>query len=79
MTSAKKIKNSDNPRPVYTTIQFQSDPHSPASLDVLYGFDPPPPQTLHGHDVPEFSSKNLRTKSKYLCNSFSLLTKQYLE
>ena len=42
MTSAKKIKNSDNPRPVYTTIQFQSDPHSPASLDVLYGFDPPP-------------------------------------
>ena len=44
MTSAKKIKNSDNPRPVYTTIQFQSDPHSPASLDVLYGFDPPLPK-----------------------------------
>ena len=44
MTSAKKIKNSDNPRPVYTTIQFQSDPHSPASFDVRYGFDPPLPK-----------------------------------
>ena len=39
MTSVKKIKNSDNPRPVYTTIQFQSDPHSPDSLDVPYGLD----------------------------------------
>ena len=39
MTSANKIKNSDNPRPVYTTIQFQSDPHSPASLDNVYGLD----------------------------------------
>ena len=56
MTSAKKIKNSDNPRPVFTTIQFQSDP-IPLIPWMSFMALIPAPQTLHGYDVPGFSSK----------------------
>ena len=56
MTSAKKIKNSDNPRPVFTTIQFQSDP-IPLIPWMSFMALIPAPQILHGYDVPGFSSK----------------------
>ena len=56
MTSAKKIKNSDNPRPVFTTIQFQSDP-IPLIPWMSFMALIPAPQILHGYDVLGFSSK----------------------